>query len=161
MRVWHEKFLAVQRVTRTLPGRFKLDTAGIKASGRFSQRKSSDEFTFSDLREELFFKGVGATLDKSRCSHQGGGEEGSRNQCFTHFFDYHGHIEESAVGAAVLLGNQQPRPSLADQFLPELSVVSSLMRHHLADEFGGTVVGQKALGRITQHFLFFRKSEIQ
>jgi hypothetical protein len=29
------------------------------------------------------------------------------------------------------------------------------MRHHLADEFGGTIIGQEPFGRVAQHLLFF------
>src|SRR5208337_2986689 len=47
------------------------------------------------------------------------------------------------------------------QLLPESGVVCGRVRHHLADKFGRAVVGQKALGRVPKHLLFFRKSEIQ
>jgi hypothetical protein len=39
--------------------------------------------------------------------------------------------------------------------------MSGRIRHHLAHKLGRAIVGQKALGRVPKHLLFFRKSEIQ
>ncbi len=88
-------------------------------------------------------------------------KKGPGTRGLARFFDDHRHVEEAAALTAVTLRDEQPGPSELDQLLPEGGVVRGGVRHLLADKLGRAVVGQKALGRVPKHLLFFRKSEIQ
>src|SRR5208282_2084097 len=160
VRIGHKKLLAGDRVFLAALGRLELDSFGVEAARGFGDRDGTDKLALRHARQEVFLLLVRAAFDKQRRREQRGGEEGSRHQNLAGFFDNHRHVEETATLAAVTLRYQQPRPSKFDQLFPEGGVVRSGIRHHLADKLGRAVVGQKALGRVPKHLLFFRKSEI-
>jgi hypothetical protein len=138
-----------------------LDTARIEAAGGFGYGDRADELALGHTRQYLLLLIFRTAFDQQGHSQQRAGEEWSWNQGLAGFLDDYGHVEEATALAAVVFRNQQPGPSEFDDFFPEALIVGTCVGHHLADKFGLTIVGQKALGRVAQHLLLFRKSEVQ
>ncbi|MNQ75822.1 hypothetical protein D3C85_906280 [compost metagenome] len=109
---------------------------------------------FGNCRQPARLLRFACGQQQGRRGHAGGGEERRTEQAPAHLFQQYRQFDKAQAKSAVGFGNMNSGPvHLAAQPLPQVAVVTLLGHHRRA--YGGTVryIGEKALGRFTDHFL--------
>src|SRR5215469_4550817 len=157
MRVADKELGARKPKPATRLPRRQCNASGVPAQIGFRPGERRLRAAGSDLRQPFPALRRRTGFGDRRTAEQYRRQKRAGHDCPPHFFHQYDEVDETEPAAALLLGVDDPQPTLVGELLPELVSNLCRLRHSLADELGRAFALEKPPRAVAQKFLFLGK----